>query len=322
MSRKFKFLIIGMITLSVALVVNIYLKNYNDMNQEHKDEITFSYKRPIVPDGFKKVETTNASWELDEEGNIKGWNDGLAIEDEVGNQFVWVPVENKEFTILQSEANLLQDEESQEEIEQIEKYGGFYIGRYEAGIPEHLLNKVTYSSDTNDVEGVPVVKKDSIPWNYISLKNAKNNATSMYNNKSVKSDLITTRQWLKTMEWLYNSKHDIYNPASFGNFAETTFYFTGKYSENSSITYSYANNMLKNNNFILATGISERNCTNNIYDLAGNLMEYTNGYVSTRGYYSVGGHFSTTSDYGIYSPRLIGTDPLDKLGFRIVLYLK
>lgn len=144
----------------------------------------------------------------------------------------------------------------------------------------------------------------------------------MYKSEYLRSDIITTRQWLRVLEWLYSVGYDIYNPANFGNFAETTFYFTGEYSKNSGATYLYANNILKDSNFILATGVSERNCTNNIYDLAGNLMEYTNGYVPKRGYYSVGGYFSTTSDYQIYTPRLIGTEPLDKLGFRIVLYLK
>lgn len=27
---------------------------------------------------------------------FKGWNSGLVIEDEIGNQFVWVPISDKE----------------------------------------------------------------------------------------------------------------------------------------------------------------------------------------------------------------------------------
>lgn len=39
---------------------------------------------------YLKVETESASWEL-ENGFPKGWNNGLVIEDEIGNQFVWIP---------------------------------------------------------------------------------------------------------------------------------------------------------------------------------------------------------------------------------------
>lgn len=322
MNKKFTLLAFGMIILVIGLVSFLYFNDSNEIDYEKKKEIISVYNSPIVPNGFKKVETENASWQLCNNGEIKGWNNGLVIEDNIGNQFVWVPVQHEGFTIFQNEENTLQDEESEEEIQQIEKYGGFYIGRYEAGLPENLLIKETYSNNTNDIEGIPVIKKASIPWNYISFKNAKNNSTNMYNNEYVKSDLVTTRQWLRIMEWLYSRGYDIYNPSIFGNFADTTFYFTGEYSENYGTTYSYTNNKIKNSNFILTTGISERNCTNNIYDLAGNSMEYTDGHVSNRGYYSVGGHYSTTSEYGIYSPRLIGVKPLDKLGFRIVLYVK
>lgn len=35
-----------------------------------------TYNCPIVPEGFKKIETEFASWEL-EEGIPKGWNKGL-----------------------------------------------------------------------------------------------------------------------------------------------------------------------------------------------------------------------------------------------------
>ncbi len=34
----------------------------------------FSYNNPIVPEGFKKVESALASWKLDEDGKPLGWN--------------------------------------------------------------------------------------------------------------------------------------------------------------------------------------------------------------------------------------------------------
>ena len=164
------------------------------------------YDNPIVPNGFKKIETETASWELDETGNPKGWNKGLVVEDEIGNQFVWVPVKNEDFGNFKKEAEVLMDEESEEEQNQIKRYGGFYIARYEAGVSENMQDALeNISEDTNNVEGIPVSKSGIRAWNYISLNKAKKNAIIMYDNEEIKSDLITTRQWLRTVNWIQES---------------------------------------------------------------------------------------------------------------------
>ncbi len=57
---------------------------------------------PVVPKGFTKVNTSIGGWNLTSEQvtlngktyyKARGWNDGLVIQDDLGNQFVWVPVE-------------------------------------------------------------------------------------------------------------------------------------------------------------------------------------------------------------------------------------
>lgn len=279
------------------------------------------YDNPIVPNGFKKIETETASWELDETGNPKGWNKGLVVEDEIGNQFVWVPVKNEDFGNFKKEAEVLMDEESEEEQNQIKRYGGFYIARYEAGVSENMQDALeNISEDTNNVEGIPVSKSGIRAWNYISLNKAKKNAIIMYDNEEIKSDLITTRQWLRTVNWIQESGYDFKDMRNLGNFADSFFNFIGLYSEDRGNTYKNGNPMGKVKNFILATGINESAETNNIYDLFGNLMEFTDGYVEDRGYYSVGGYYSETASLkGAY---LLGVEPLDKLGFRVVLYFK
>lgn len=50
-------------------------------------------------------------------------------------------------------------------------------------------------------------------------------------------------------------------------------------------------------------------------------MEYTDGWVRNRGYCSAGGHFDNVGTY-IYNLSLIGVKPLEKLGYRIVIYMK
>lgn len=200
-TKKLMIAIILLIVIVVAFILVGKLSSKENSTKNSNGEVdkvqevkNSQYNNPIIPTGFKKVETKEASWELDNE-IPKGWNNGLVIEDEIGNQFVWVPA--KEITVyeLQSTLKELMDQESEVEKEQIQKYEGFYIGRYEAGVSEELKNnKENISANTNDIPGKPVSMKDRIPWNFISLKNAKINAQSMYDNTTVKSDLITTRQ--------------------------------------------------------------------------------------------------------------------------------
>lgn len=74
---------------------------------------------------------------------------------------------------------------------------------------------------------------------------------------------------------------------------------------------------------ILSTGASEYTKTNNIYDLAGNVLEFTDTYSKDRGYFSIGSYYGEVSDKWAFHPRHIGDKtPLEKLGFRVVLYLK
>ena len=47
-----------------------------------------SANNPTIPEGFKPIDTETSSWE-DVEENV---NNGLVIQDKVGNEFVWIPV--------------------------------------------------------------------------------------------------------------------------------------------------------------------------------------------------------------------------------------
>ena len=320
--------IIIFIACGIGIVYTIKKLDKADKETEKFIEIISTYNNPIIPEGFKKVETDSASWEI-ENGIPKGWNNGLVIEDEIGNQFVWVPnVEVTNENLIKMYNYCMQEPEQKEEQlrrynEQIERYGGFYIARYEAGISEEIKSNIKeFSATTNDIEGIPVSKQGQIVWNYISLKNAKKNAENMYNNENIESDLISPIQWIATMQWIDNCDYNIIDAKEWGNFSNVNFSFTGWYSIDYGKTYAYGENKLKSQyNMILSTGATERNKANNIYELAGNVREYTDGWVRDRGYYSIGGHYDNTGGY-IYNLTLIGVTPLDKLGYRIVLYLK
>ena len=324
MDRKWKNLLIIsiIILLFIGIICGIVVR-LNHKNNEIKEEKIYrvsTYNNPIVPNGFEKVETENASWETDEKGEIKGWNNGLVIEDEKGNQFVWVP----DSDIHKNEEYIISDNE--EEI-QLFKYGGFYISRFEAGVPENLqveLNDI--SIETNDVAGTPVSKKNIKPWNYISYNNANESAKLMYNTENVKSELMSLNKTKIIVKWLSESGYDTENSSSWGNFSDSAYKFSGLYSSDTGKNYKNADNLLKDDNMILGTGITDRNMANNIYDFAGNLREYTNTqYENTKFHYSVGGYYSTPGKESTGHPAAeqytYADEPVGTTGFRVCLLI-
>ena len=163
----------------------------------------------------------------------------------------------------------------------------------------------------------------------IDYTNSKNNAESMYNNNNVKSGLPTQKQWQSMIAWLYSCNYNVYeDSSSFGNYSNVNFIFSGYYSDDYGENYQYAENKMKSGkNMILSTGATDRNMTNNIYDIAGNLWCYTDDYLQINeneilGYYCSGGHFDHTGDiFSACNNNLKNVEPLEKVGFRVVLYL-
>lgn len=282
-----------------------------------------TYNKPIVPEGFKKVETETASWE-EVEGIPIGWNSGLVIEDEIGNQFVWVPVRHKYMQDAENDTIIYENREQA----RIFQHGGFYIGRYEAGIPEEYTEKISENeirTTTNNKVGIPTSKKNQLPWNYIHWSRANESAENMYkDNEYVASDLITMQQWEYTSNWLAECGYDVKNCAEWGNYSNVNFSFTGYYSIDGK-TYKYAENGMKQTyNMILSTGATERNKANNIYDLAGNLVEFIDVNESSNNCEVRGGYYDNISTYGVAdeSRGLSISEGNVRQGFRVVLYMK
>lgn len=226
------FIITSIFVCIICCILIIYITIQSNKLSDLK--VISTYNNPIVPEGFKKIETESASWEL--EDNIpKGWNNGLVIEDEIGNQFVWVPVNiyDEEYNKSANEKKYYYNKDNMDHTKkdenQILKYGGFYIARYEAGISEEIRNSVKeFSSDINNVEGKPVSKKNEIPWNYISWSQAKKNSKQMYqDSKSVESNLLTKKQLGSLYYWLEKAGYNTENDSNWGNYSDVNFKFTG-----------------------------------------------------------------------------------------------
>lgn len=156
------------------------------------------------------------------------------------------------------------EQEFNKMLESVEKYGGFYIGRYETG---------------NISQEIPVVRKgntniSSVTW-YNMYKRCKNLKGE---NQSVETGMIWGNEWDRTLMWLIESgnktKEEICKDSiSWGNYKNATFEY-----ENSSGGTSTKN---ENSDTRIPTGSTERNKANNIYDLAGNVYDWTMEACST-----------------------------------------
>ena len=149
-------------------------------------------------------------------------------------------------------------------INSVEKYGGFYIGRYETG---------------NLSQDQVVVQKGNTDINYTTWYNAYEKCKTLSdNNNNIETGLIWGNQWDRTLMWLMecNAKDEttgkskeevISDSTSWGNYRNATFTYT-----NSSGVTATKN---ENSSTRIPTGSSDYTKANNIYDLAGNMYEWT-----------------------------------------------
>ena len=192
-------------------------------------------------------------------------------------------------------------------VASVEKYGGFYIGRYETG---------------NINQDTPVIQKgntniSSQTW-YNMYKRCKNIKGA---NTNVETGMIWGNQWDRTLMWLIETgsktKEQIADDStSWGNYYNATFEYV-----NSSGSTATKN---EGSSTRIPTGSAEYTKANNIYDLAGNVRDWTMEASSTYsrvcrgGYYSYdGGNYPADSRCN-YSP----TNSYDYSGCRSALYIK
>ncbi len=147
----------------------------------------------------------------------------------------------------------------------------------------------------------------------------------MYHDENIESSLVTKKQWNSIMYWLGENGYDVENSIKWGNYCDSNFKFTGYYSVDYGKTYQYGKNKMKQTyNMILSTGATQRNMSNNIYDLAGNVSEFIAAYTYKDGSYSYGtngGNYDNLSQYSAGSSMGIA-EANSRQGFRVVIYLK
>ena len=285
---------------------------YTDDKNVDTEKIDLRYVEGVkIPEGFYYCGGTK------QEGIVISDVQGDDLDNsKQGNQFVWVPVENFEEFVRQdfkeeiansdfittqatngkyyeSAANGRDEGTQVEEMyKSVKTNKGFYIARFEAG--ETITSKKNTTPKTNIKWGATTQD---------SSEGAVELAEKFSDNQgytSVKSTLCYGVQWDAIMRTLYNGneteKNYIFNSNGMGNYQTE-----GK----------------------MATGNDNTYQIKNIYDLAGNVKEWTMERYGETGKVARGGSYLEAGNTNPVSDRSISDngEASNEIGYRIALYL-
>ena len=269
------------------------------------------------------------------EGITPDWTNPDSVKTKY-NQFVWIPVEVKSTDTENSIANFYRSkwtanastggerttglstdytepysydttnnydqtngiaDQIAELTKSIYKYGGFYIGRYEAGVKPATDGTATPRTSGSSQTAEFVVQQDKYPYIYIkwgkSMSDVSEGAVYLCNNLysstntnyGATSMLCSGVSWDSMLDFIKDSSHSVTNSTTWGNYKDSETYTInrGKYA-----VYNTSNGTLgnfqdvgneyskeKSTSILLTTGATERNSSKNIYDVAGNCWEWT-----------------------------------------------
>ena len=274
-----------------------------------------------IPDGFyyvggSKEEGIVISDSAEDENKGTSWEVAKTLK---GNQFVWVPVEDdsafktyegyKNGDIDSKLENCKEPYENgyANEVdeynamkESVLEHNGFYVGRYEAGTTQER----TSATGTSD----PLqIKQNSNIYNWVTYTEARTLAQGMYTSTNYTSSLTSSYAWDTALKFLEQTGNTSYlTNSTQGNYYNT----------------QHGGKSQTNANVLLTAGETQK--VNNLYDLGGNVYEwtmetcYTNKRVVRGGYYYNAGAINPASDRDSYSP----FRSYNYFGFRLALYVK
>ena len=242
--------------------------------------------------------------------------------------------------------------QKQKMLKSVYQNGGFWLARYEAGLTEE--NKRTSSTPVPTI--APQSKENLVPYTWASRTEAKKLAEMVTYTKgetTYTGSLMFGVQWDLVLKFIEtkkiatdativsklnsDSKDD---SKDIGNYTDATFTINrGKYSKYNDLStwYNYTedlsgivSNSVKSaqssfeNSILLTTGAVDQNSLMNIYDIAGNVYEWTLEYPSGSYCSCVyrGGHYVPAGFYGPPSIRndYSVTSSDYSIGFRLSLY--
>ena len=176
-----------------------------------------------------------------------------------------------------------------------------------------LNSKVGYSKNTDAYEAGKETKNNKskavskagvLPWTQIVWEEARKASQEMYDeNNCFQTDLVNSYAWDTVCNWLRQTGTNIDDSVEYGN-------------------YQNSPNGLRK---VVESASNDRWQTNNIYDMAGNVWEYTTEESGEHEKYHVGrggGHWNDGDKYPISSRAETSDGSNLDVGFRVVLYLK
>ena len=248
--------------------------------------------------GLGKTTFTDADYRSIET-DLKNYTSTYGTTDDFSD--TWYADTNNEGWLTEAEYKTLKNDM----LKSVYENGGFYVGRYEAGIVE---NRTLYGPTNSDgkytIEGMPtpVTKADAYPYTYVTRTQAQNLASNV-NSGTKTSSLMFGVQWDLVLAFMHN-KGNIAdstlttNSTTIGNYINSTFDLNrGKYAQYGQLGNEWKNfdsalgsivvsnettgKMKKteqssdSNSILITTGGTEQSKVMNIYDIAGNVWEWT-----------------------------------------------
>ena len=225
-------------------------------------------------------------------------------------------------------------------LKSVYENGGFYVGRYEAGIAENRTSKSSTNSDGKyTIEGMPapVTKADAYPYTYVTRTQAQNLASKV-NAGTKTSSLMFGVQWYLVLAFMSKDTAKITstsiltsNSTTIGNYRDNLWTIknaNAQYSTNYGSTFTACPNPFKkesSSGILLTTGADSSFSVQNIYDIAGNVVEWTLENTSSTDYPCArrGGVFDSA---GSFSPAALRYDNYStgfsnfRVGFRVSLF--
>ena len=297
--------------------------------------------KPYLPTGFTQVSGTTLKNGLtiqDSTGNQYVWIEvpmteevyptaGLSITNFTDEEYTAIETDLHTYTDVYRDGTSYKDEYYSEVgltndqytnlkktmLKSVYQNGGFYVGKYETGIESGP--KTSGSSSTEPTE-IPVIKRNAYPYNFVTCSQAQTLASNMESGNHTSSVMFGV-QWdlvLKYLETKGTAQADLKtDSASIGNYYDNLWEITNensKYAPNGSGWTSGARGKKElNTSILLSTGASETFSKQGIYDIAGNVSEWTLEYTSNSYYPCAnrGGVYSNNGDVYPVADRDNGT---------------
>ena len=219
-------------------------------------------------------------------------------------------------------------------LKSVYDYGGFWIGRYEAGIEGSIEDVSKARTEHTDItigtSPKAISQKDAIPYNWVYCNEAQALSKEMTPDSTHISSLIFGIQWDLICKFLEVNggltTADINsNSESWGIYSNVTTKITSKKAKKEGNPWTIITGIKPANSVLLTTGSTSETNKMNIYDLAGNEYEWTLEHAASDSSYNCAGRGGGYNGSGTIYPAshrngFSITDNNISIGFRSTFY--